>query len=229
MSASTPPEEVMVAVLPPAEVWPQYVDIKQRHLKPSLIKKGRKAFPHITLAQIKKNTQSMDEICTSLRQHLVELESFSVTLDGLDSFDYAKSSCIYVPVTPRALPKITAMYKAVKSSGLKVEDSFVPHVGLGNVDKHRLEVSMEEYKTKIHPASFSVEHAVVLSRGSRGPWCVVASIPLAQCEAKQSNFKIGQSMDLREIERLSKQKKGETGTTAAIEAGGGIAAAVEYE
>ena len=216
-NSNSKPKELMIALIPPSEEWPQYVAIKKQYLKQSLYKRGRRAFPHITLAQTKYNNRSIADICEKLKKNLKNHIPFCIKLDGLKTFNYGKTSVIYVvPTTNYSDPTcLTNLPQAIKNSGFKVEEPWVPHVGLGSVAKNKVQCLKQQYTSSLKISCFDVNHVFVLARGSKGPWATVGAVPLSGCEKIPSAFSIGSAMDLHAQQKQKllldeKKKKEET-------------------
>ena len=187
--------EMMVCLLPPPELWPRFVELKEPLLKPSLKEKGRAAFPHITLLQTHidaKLAQTMPTVEAALRSAFAKQPPVHLDMHELDTFDHHGWSTLFVTDTsPEATTQLTDLYNATQAAlpSRSSSQPFAPHIGLGTVPASEVDGITADYSRRWSGASFDCAHVYVLLRGAIGPWTVVAALPM--CGAAEPMVAVG--------------------------------------
>lgn len=166
-------------IMPPGSQWPQFVDIKKRHMKPTI---RRPPYPHMTMMAPFVSEPDYRKVAQALQQQFRSrnVMPFEVSIDSFDLFENAGSSTLYLKPTdnpPGALKKLQRAISAVlPHSDYKYED----HIGIGYF-KNREEARRlkQQYQEAWKPIKFRVTEVYFLSRrGSDDPWNILQNVPL---------------------------------------------------
>ncbi len=169
LSAIRPVYQSAVVIIPPDHVLPAIQAIRERYDT-----RFYRWMPHINLIYGFIPESHFTDAVGIITPALVQLQPFTVSLVGFDTFKHSKSSTAWLrPVVQpeTALHELQAelqsLFPQCDEQSTKSASGFTPHLSVGQFS------SLKEALTKLpqwHPVSFTVDSIALISRRGNEPF-----------------------------------------------------------